>query len=265
MKQLNFKWVLGMLYAGVSALFLIYNGVENVVSNDVYYLIAPFTAVTAGFIALFHIGWGGKRAMVIRDVLTGSMLWFIAEVILLVLAWKDMESYPSLADTFFLVGYFFFARAIIRESKLFEVQWKKLHFQLVAVLMALFAGITGLVTYVGARGYDSGESILVNFTTISWSLGDLIVGGLALVLLAMAWEYRNGTVRREWLWFIGAIFAHLIADTVYSFNPEVIVDGSWLNTFLNILWMGGYFLFAGYFLEIDREMRRIRMTLLPRK
>lgn len=264
MSQWNFKWILGLLYAGVSVLFLVFNGVENVVSNDIYYLIAPFSAVVGGIIVLMHLGWDGKRAMMIWDVLVGSILWLVAEIILLYLAWNSLDPYPSLADAFFLVGYFFFARAIYRESKLFVVKWGSVNFQVLAFLITTFAMIAGVVGYIGANGYDSEASMLANFTTISWSVGDVIIGGLALILLAMVWEYRGGTVRREWLWFIGAILLHLIADTIYSLNPEVIVDGSWLNTFLNILWMGGYFLFAGYFLQIDQEMRKVRMAIIRR-
>lgn len=258
MKQWNFKWTLGILFAGVTALFIVYHGKANVVNNDIAYLIAPFTAVVAGCIVLCRLGWQGKRALVVRDMLIGSMLWFFGEVVLLLLAWRGMDASPSLADLLFFIGYFFFGRAVIWEAELFAIQWKKLNFHLLASLVTAFAAIAGVVTYMGAKGYDRDASILTNVAVLSWSVGDLIVGALALVLLVMVWEYRSGTVRREWMWFMGALLLHLVADTAYSLSPAVIVDGSWLNTLLNVLWIGGYFCIAGYFLELDGELRRVR-------
>jgi hypothetical protein len=261
MRQWNFKWTLGILFVGVTALFIIYHGKENVVNNDISYLIAPFTAVVAGCIALCHFGWEGKRALVVRDMLIGSTLWFFGEVVLLILAWRGMDASPSLADLLFFIGYFFFGRAVILEADLFEVQWKKLNFHVLAFLVTAFAALAGVVGYIGAKGYDGDASMLTNVAILSWSVGDLIVGGLSLVLLVMVWEYRDGTVRREWIWFMGAMLTHLIADTAYSLSPAVIVDGSWTNTLLNIAWMGGYFCIAGYFLEMDAELRRVRMKI----
>lgn len=261
MKQWNFKWTLGLLFSGVIGLFIAYHGKANVVNNDISYLIAPFTAVVAGCIALCRLGWQGNRALVVRDILIGSTLWFFGEVVLLILAWRGMDASPSLADILFCVGYFFFGRAVILEADLFEVQWKKLNFHVLALLVTAFAALAGVVGYIGAKGFDSHVSTIANIATLSWSVGDLIVGGLSLVLLVMVWEYRGGTVRREWMWFIGALLLHLVADTAYSLSPAVIVDGSWINTLLNILWMGGYFCIAGYFLEMDGELRRVRMKI----
>lgn len=262
MTQWNFKWTLGLLFSGVTAIFIVYHGKENVVNNDISYLIAPFTAVVAGCIALCRLGWQGKRALVVRDILIGSTLWFFGEVVLLILAWRGMDASPSLADILFCIGYLFFGRAVILEADLFEVHWKKLNFHVLAFLVTVFAGIAGVVGYIGAKGYDGDASILTNIATLSWSVGDLIVGGLSLVLLVMVWEYRCGTVRREWMWFMGALLLHLVADTAYSLSPAVIVDGSWMNTFLNVLWIGGYFCIAGYFLEMEGELRRFRSEKL---
>lgn len=261
MKHGDFRWTLGLLFSFVTALFVLYHGAENVVNNDILYLIAPFTAMVAGCIALCHFGWEGKRAMVIRDMLVGAGMWFSGEVTLLFLAWQGMPASPSPADLFFFIGYLFFGRAVIREADLFTVKWKKLNFHVVAFLMTAFAVMAGVVGYIGAKGFDSEMGILTNIATLSWSAGDLIVGGLSLVLLVMVWEYQGGTVRREWSWFLGALLLHLVADSAYSLSPAVIVDGSWINTLLNVLWVGGYFCIAGYFLEMESEMRRVRMKI----
>ncbi len=259
MKKTNFKWLLGLVYFGLILVFLIFQGEENLVINLTFYLIAPLTSLAAGIITLRRLGWVGKRAMVLKFLLAALALWFLGEFMTLYYAWKGVSPYPSLGDVFFIAGYALFSTAVIFEARLFNLNLKKINPRLLSALGIILALLVILVSYFGVIGYKQEESLLVNLTTLSWSVGDLVMGGLGLILLAMVWEYRGGSVKREWLWFICAVFVTLLpADIIYNLNPEAINSGSSLNLFLNSMWVGAYFLFAGYFLEMNDELKRIQ-------
>jgi len=262
MNKLSYQWILGLLYSGLITIFLFFRGAEYVFFNQLLYLIAPLTALLAGFITISRLGWQGKRADVLKHILLALSSWFLGELSLLYFIWKGIETSPSIADTFFIAGYIIFCRAILLKTRLYDLHWKTINPRLLAALFSLFILVVGLVSYIGARGYNPGESMLVNLTTFSWSVGDLVMGGLGLILLALLWQYREGSVKQAWMWFLGAVITNLIADTIYNLNPEVIVDGSWANWFLNMLWVGAYLMFAGYFLEIGGSYSQMSEAFL---
>jgi hypothetical protein len=261
MKNLNFKWLLAVLYCGLILSFFLYQGEENLVLNLTVYLIAPLSAVFAGIITLRRLGWQGRRAAVLKYVLFGLFLWLFGELVILYFAQEGMDPYPSIADALFLAGYALFSAAVISEAKLFDLHWKKIDPQVLWGLGSGLALVVGVVGYIAVTGYDSESGLLVSLTTISWSIGDLIMGGLALVLLAMAWNYREGMVKREWLWFILAALVNLVADTIYNLSPEAMLEGTNLTLFLNSLWSGAYFLLAGYFLQLNSELKKMQTKI----
>lgn len=177
------------------------------------------------------------------------MLYFI---------WEGLDFYPTITDLAFISGYGLFIIAVILKIKLFGLDFKKVNYKVLTFASLVFVLIAGVVGYSGFLGYDSESSFLANFSTFSWSLGDLVSGGLAILLLMMAWECQGGAVRMGWLWFIGAISLNLVADTIYSLNPDIILEGSWTSITLNIVWIAGYFMFAGYFFEQKVELERLR-------
>ena len=237
--------------------FLIFSSEGNIVIRHIVYLLGPIIAVVAGIITMRSFGWRGRRATIVASVLVGVGLWLVGETATLYFVWKGVDTYPTIADFFFVSGYIFYTLAVILKIKLFGLHWKKVSLKRLLILGIFFLLITIVVGYMALLGYDPEGGFLVNFTVFSWSLGDLVAGGLSLILLAMIWEYKDGLVRIGWLWFMGAILANLVADAVYSLNPGVILEGSWTSIILNSVWIAGYCMFAGYFLEVHREIQRI--------
>jgi hypothetical protein len=263
MKKFGFPWFLAVLYFVLIGIFAVNWGEFDVLIQKTVYLIAPLTALTSGFFTLRRMGWSGKRAAIIKFVISALVFWFIAEVITLYMTWKNIEPYPSIADVCYWIGYLLFSAAVILEARLFHFQFSKLNKKVLFFLGILFLCIIGVVGFFGIYiGYKPEESLLVNLATISWSIGDLLNGGLALILLALAWEYRDGQVKQAWLWFMGATAVNLIADTLYNMNPSAITNGTLLTLFLDSLWVSGYFLYAGYFLETYRNVDRMQKRTL---
>ncbi|HCI05357.1 MAG: hypothetical protein UX26_C0027G0005 [Parcubacteria group bacterium GW2011_GWC1_45_9] len=259
MGKINFKWVLLLIYLGLVASFVINWGEFDVAIQKLFYLIAPLTSIVAGILTLNLLGWQGKRSSVLKWVLAALGLWLLGELTTLYLTWKGESPYPSLADLFFLTGYVVFIKSVLLEAKLFDLQWKKLSPFLLTMIAAVFILVTAILGYIAVGAYSPEESLLVNLTTISWSIGDLIMGGMGLMLLAMAWQYRKGLVKKAWQLFMFATLINLVADTIYNLNPEAIYDGSTLTTVLDSMWVAAYFLMAGYFLEIRHEVQKLQL------
>lgn len=261
MTKINFKWILLIIYSALLIIFWKYQGPENLIFNLKMYLIAPLTAIISGLLTLKVLGWGGKRSSVFKLTLFALILWFFAETVLLYLAWKGSDTYPSLADLLFILGYILYSLSVIKEAKVFNLNWNQLASKVKSFLALLFIGIVGTSVYIMTKGYDPEAGLLSNIATISWSMGDLSVGSLSIILLALSWNYQGGAVRRIWFWFIAAVALNFIADMIYSLNPSVIVDGSLLNSFLNAMWMGAYFCFAGYFLEMRSILLKLKSNV----
>ena len=258
MKKINFKIFLFLIFILTTILFLIFSGEENVVIRLTIYLIGPITAVVSGIVAMKSFGWKGKSASIAMFILVGVWLWLLGEIATLYFVWKGVDTYPTIADFFFISGYIFYTLAVVFKIKLFGLLLKKINIKKLVILGILFLISALLSGYMALLGYDPEGGFLVNFVSFSWVLGDLVAGGLSLILLAMAWEYRGGLVRIGWVWFLGALIANLVADSVYSLNPKVIAEGSTLSILLDILWTAGYCMFAGYFLERYKGIKELK-------
>jgi hypothetical protein len=262
MKKISFIPMLIFIFLSIASAFFINLGTKDVVTQKTVYLIGPIIAIIAGLMSLRKMGWKGKRPSVIINVIIALCLWFIAECITLYMIFVGVEPYPSLSDLFFLVGYVFFSRAVYLEARLFDLNIKKLNKRVSLLLGLAFVFVVGIVISMAIKGFRPEDSLLANLTTISWSMGDLIMGGLSIALLAMVWTYRTGTVKKEWLWFISATTINLIADSIYNLNPNAISDGSLWTVVLDLMWVSGYLLMAGYFLEIRKGIIKIQSKTL---
>ncbi|OGG08946.1 hypothetical protein A2154_03680 [Candidatus Gottesmanbacteria bacterium RBG_16_43_7] len=255
MKKFRFSLLLLLIYTLILVGFFINRGEQQVVINKIIYLLGPIISLVAGGITLHRLGWQGKRATVIKYIMMALGLWFLGEMVTMFMILMGKEPYPSLADVFFLIGYGVFSFAVVSEAKLFELNWNRLDRFLLIILCIVFALIVGIVGYISVIGYKPSESLLSNLTTVSWSIGDIIMGGLGLVLLAMMWQYKNSIAKNAWVWFMAATMVNLFADTIYNLNPEAISNGSILTIILDSFWVGAYLLFAGYFLEIYKDIQ----------
>jgi hypothetical protein len=260
-KKFGFFGTLIFIFVAMVITYIIDWGEQDVVIQKLVYLIGPTTALVAGAMTLAKIGWQGKRANVVKNVIAALTLWLLAEIVTLYMVWMKIETYPSVADALFLLGYIMFSAAVVSEAKLFDLNWTKLDHKVLAYLGTMFAFMVGLVGYISVLGYNPTESLLASLTTLSWSVGDLIMGGLGLILLAMVWKYRQGTVKRGWLYFMIATLINLIADTIYNLYPNALAEGSALTIVLDAMWTSGYFLMASYFLEIRQQATRFQQNL----
>lgn len=241
-------------------------GVYDSEIQKAIYLVAPIFSIVTGYLVLNKLGWSGARSSVIKWVWLGMILWLIAEAIILYLDINNLEPYPSLADFFFLVGYPVFFIAVVKEALLFNLDVRKLDKVLLTVLVLLGLIVIGIVSYLGFFvAFSAEETLFVNLVSISWSLGDLFVGFSMMILLAMVWEFRKGSIRYAWSAFMLWGVFNLIADTLYGLFPDALFDASPLSILLDSMWVLGYFLVSFYFTELKVEIEKAQKKLTSKK
>jgi hypothetical protein len=260
MQKLNFRWWLAIIYLVLLTLYFINRGAANVVTQKLIYLVAPLVSLVSGKLTLDAVGWQGKRATVLKIFLFGLILWFIGEAYTAYMAWIKVEYYPSLSDVLYWIGYLLFPLAFILEMKLFNLRLNQLPPLVLTILGFAFTLVALVIGYIAVTiGYKPQESLLVNFATISWSIGDFITGTLGLILFAMSWQYKQGMVKKAWIWVAYSFFVFLIADIIYDIYPDALYAGSPLSMVLDFTWMGCYMLIAGFFLQILEQIKTIQI------
>jgi hypothetical protein len=252
------KLLLAALYIVGIAIFFTHQTEEAYISNSLVYLSGPIAAFVAGFFVLRRTGWTGKRSVTLQWVWFSAILWMLAEFVYSYLMYQGSELYPSLADVLFLLGYIGFAIALVSELRLFNLKLSNIPTSRLSFLALVFAAALSFFTYIAINSYDESVGWFVNLVTLGWSIGDIITGGLALLLLGLIWDYQGGTVRYEWLWILLGLAANFAADTVYSLNPEIVTSVSFTGTVLNAIWYLGYFFFAAYFVQIYEGVTRFQ-------
>lgn len=261
MSKLNFYWLIAFLNVLSIYLLLLFRGEDQTNFYNASYMIGPVISFIAGFVLLKKLGFSSKRSAVVKWAVSAILLWIIGELVTIYYLNIGKDTYPSIIDIFFLLGYLSFSTAIVLEAKLFSFRIRDLGSSTASFLGIIFLLITTIVSYIIFIGYSPEESILSNLATVGFSLGDLLMGGLSLSLLALTWNYQGGTVRYEWMWFIGGVTVSLVADLIYSLNPDIITTSSLLSTFLDILWVSGYFMWAIYFSLINDRIVKFQSKL----
>jgi hypothetical protein len=218
--------------------------------NNTVYLVGPITALAAGIITLKYFGFSGKGATIIKFVILGLTMWFFGDLISLYNTWAGITAYPTFSDLFYILGYLSFFISVLLSAQLYSFRLSEIKFVSKISLLILFLMATAAVTYTAVIGYDANVNLIYNLSIISWSVGDLLMFTTSMILLSMVWQYKDGLVKNVWLWFIGASIMNFSADIIYNYNSAAVVNGSLINSFLNCMWIGAYFLFAGYFIEI---------------
>jgi hypothetical protein len=256
------KYSLLTVFILISLFFATYSSDEYYVTNAFIYLFGPLSAAIVGLFVLNSVGWSGKKMRTVRWMWYGLVSWLVAEITYFYLLYKGLELYPSLADLFFIFGYVGFTVAVLYELQLFKLRVSNISNKRLVSIAALFVLVLGFYGFIAIQGWNTDVAVWVNLVTMSWSIGDIIVGGLTLLLLCLMWDYADGMVSREWIWIILAFTANFIPDTLYTLDPDRINTPVLVVAVMNILWFMGYFFFISYFLQVRQAVQKIQQKII---
>ncbi|PIR76981.1 MAG: hypothetical protein COU30_04960 [Candidatus Magasanikbacteria bacterium CG10_big_fil_rev_8_21_14_0_10_38_6] len=241
---------------------LLYTQVPN--STNIWvqtvYLILPIIATVSGLFLVKIYGLDNTNGRSTLFLTLGLGCWVIGELIWYVLKnFLGIAPFPSVADTFFVLGYpFLFYGLYVRVKVMFSAI-KNISTLYLFGYVLLMLVLSVVVFYYGIyRAYDSEATLFENFFGLAYGVGDLflIVGAAFSVLLVQV--YKGGKFAKFSLIFMIGFLFFLLADiafAIYRYQYELDLKP---YVYIDFLWLLGYFFFAYGFLDQYYSFRKLR-------
>jgi hypothetical protein len=213
--------------------------------NDIATVLSALTATVLFVMVWFSTSEEDISKKIWGKMVVGIVAWTVAEA-----TWAYYEviqgievPYPSLADLFWLFGYFIFYLALLDQYRLFQTtpnRQQKITIGLLVTIFTLAASILVLKPIVDS--FDP-ESRLESLLNIAYPFSDLV---LLTLTLAIVFSLEHGRFALTWrLLGLGLVFMAL-GDLIFSYasGNEIYYPNSQLNTitvFIDTLYYIAYF------------------------
>ncbi|MEM3373981.1 MAG: hypothetical protein QXE31_02050 [Candidatus Woesearchaeota archaeon] len=165
--------------------------------------------------------------------ITASIItWFIGEII-----WQINENaVVSIADFFYMSGYFFMTIALFLGLNLVNSDFFKSKKNLVILLLSI-----GLISYLYFSiipvNWSKGFSLLENLVTIGYVFADLFILIPCIALILSVW---SGKYKQSWIFILIGVCLFIIGDSLYAINYNTYTKGS----IVDLTWYYAYLFFA---------------------
>ena len=225
--------------------------------TGVLYLVASFLPVLATFAVFSLFGFSGTRSRSIIFIALGFFAFFIGEVIFffynIVL---ETDPFPSVADIYYLLAYPFFLVGYVKELTQSQISWNLKRSFLVALFVLILGG---LVSYFGIYlAYDVEAGFWINFVSMAYGIGDVILVVVLLHILFLTMEYRGGKVFRPWLFIFLGNMAILVADILFAIYYEEYTSHVNYYKLMDSFWIAGYLMVAYGFFDMAILLKSFR-------
>jgi len=234
-------WITSVL--GISLVFAMqayYQSLIGPLSN-----VLPAAAAAAAFgsalLCFLRYGHGVHRRfeLVWFFFSLGTGLWVVAEVTwaLYYFVFQVAVPYPSIADFFYIGGYFPIMAGLVLYLETFSVAMTR--GRLVASLVAIGVSVTMALVFVVPVEASSSPTFLKALTDLAYPILDLAL--LSLTILALA-IFIAGSIESWWLLFgVGSVL-YVIGDEFFLYQYAA---GSYYNGSLDdLIFILGYLTFA---------------------
>lgn len=234
--------------------------------ENVLYLTAVIATFAAGLYAVSAYGFKSMHGRALGLITAGFGFWLLGETTWIIYDYiLHIDPYPSLADFFFIAGYPLIVWGIVKELKLASLQLGKMHKPIMAGIVVL--GLTLLIAvscFEIVLAYDSSLTLVENFAVV-YGFADLILLIPALLVLALAWEYKGGKIFTPWIYIFVGLFLYLTADTFYAVFLTPYLDGVYPFESIDILWIGGYSFTALGLANMGLLLRKVNKQIQAQK
>ena len=178
----------------------------------------------------------------------GLGLWVVAEATWAVYYFiLDITvSYPSVADVFYIGGYFPIIIGAILYLDVFKVAMSRKRLAAALCVIAVAAALA--MTFVLPIEFSTGESPALVFTDLTYPMLDLVLVAVAALALAI---FYGGRVAKWWMLFGAAACLYVIGDEYFLYQAAA---GTYYNGGLDdLIFLFGYLTFALAFYTHRRE------------
>ena len=238
------KWITVILIVAVSvdAIFTIFVSSDKTASSDISVVITAGVAMLAAMIIVYRQRFGGLYGRTYAALLLGTACWFVGEFLWTfyeVIAGIELPE-ASMADVFWLVGYFFFAYYSFKIYQYFSIVVNKKHLFSVSVIAAIFIANV-MYPIVSSIDVSTEEEMLTAFFRIAYPIGDAMLIIPAVLLLI---TLRDGRITfTPWLLISIALIITAAADILFSYlTLSELEDIQWIS---NLLYDAGNMTIAG--------------------
>lgn len=163
----------------------------------------------------------------------GEIVWGVYEIVLSIEA-----PYPSIADVFWLIGYFPLFIALLLCRNELGAKLKRYEFSILPGVVLFFAAISFYFLIIPAM-ISGTAPLLEKFFDVAYLTGDLllVIPSVMIVIL-----FGKGIWGKPWLFICLGFVSFSIADSVYSYltNKGLYESGN----FIDLVWLLGYVFMA---------------------
>lgn len=228
--------------------------------TEAIFVLSSFMPVLALIYTLKIYGFDRGHGKALFFIFLSFAALFIGEVIWAIYDFLDVDPFPSIADYFYILSYPLLFIGLFEELEMSKVKWSS-NSRLSKVLMGLVGFfLVVLVFYFGIYlAYDPEVTLFENVVAMLYSVGDLVLIGLALFVLRIMNEFQGGLFFYSWLSVFIGLFLTLIADIAFSIYNAPYEEGIFVyNVILDGVWMAAYLSFAYGFASMANIVKLVQ-------
>ncbi|MFQ6073701.1 MAG: hypothetical protein ACE5KC_00640 [Candidatus Bathyarchaeia archaeon] len=239
---MNRPYTLSIAYS-IALVFLYAVGQLNlgpltIISNIVFPATAGLTVVSC-LHTLRRYGWKSRSTYptILLFVSVGISMWFLAELTVAVQAlYLNIESFPSLADIFYLGGYVWLFLALSQVFNMFQAVFSARMFKAMAVPTVVTASVVSQVLFIPIIASSA------DFVTLAVSAAypsiDLVLFALSFSILLI---FLQGGIGKAWFFFTLSMLLATVADLLFSY---LMLGGFFYRGHpVELLWLWSYVTF----------------------
>lgn len=241
-------------------------GPANELLESLIYLIPPTICAVAGLRAAKAYGLGTPHGQALALLTLGLACWLAGE-----LAWTafdyvlKIDPFPSVADVFYLLGYPFILIGLVKEISLAKLKLTTISPAVFFLAGLASAFILSTIVFFGIlRAYQPDVAILDNLIATSYGVGDLVLLVPALLILAVAWEYKGGQFSRLWLLIFLGLILTLAGDVLFAAFQQPYTNQLFPYELIDLTWTASYLLIALAFIHALTIIKTAQNRLRPR-
>ena len=225
---------------GLLGLLTVAAALYSAVPLSGYPLTAYYTAISAGSMLIALRGVLHHRPMRSQGwllVLGGFGCWVVADLVAPIEQhmWHD-EVYPVPSDALYLAGY-----VVLAAGALGMVRTRRAGRDMTALLDALIiatgAAVVASVFVIAPLASDSEMTNFAKIVSSGYPIGDVLL----IAVIVRMWA-APGAQTASYRLLLSAVGLTTAGDVIW--NAEVIVTGSLVNPWADVLWLGSYVMVA---------------------
>jgi hypothetical protein len=159
-----------------------------------------------------RFGWLSSRSGKISTAIAAGLIgWTFGETIWLAYESVGESPFPSIADVFYILGYFAFAIALLLNIRTIRLKFKP---QMLAAWIVCSAISFVVIVFLAILPLFQGPLGLDTAVSLVYPLGDLVIIVLALIIVL---KFRSGEIAKPWVLLVLGFIIEAVGDIWFEY------------------------------------------------